>query len=512
MRFAGRLQERIDGLIVAAGAALLLFLTNFRGRTPIYLFYAGDAGLWIDEAKRVLAGDVLYRDFFEFIGPGVVYWNALLFRLFGLKPESLAIGVIVAGVVLASLFHRLARHGSTRAASIAAPFLFLSLVYINYSPGNHKWLALAMILGALVILTGQVQPAGAVLAAGALFGGAVLCTQDLAGGAAVGVFIALLAEVVRKERPARDLMLLVAGACLAAALLMSYFVATAGFGRVVQDVVIFPLTRYHRVNRFSLQPAFYEGLSRLPRTIGHALMLAGCILLAIQTVIRRWRDDSPGRRWATTIAAAGLGMALPALPYRGLEPPLFAVQTAVLIPLLAAWLHSSTRPRRLAAALILLACVTSAGAVLYKAQLSTSLTRTRYRAGTVMTTHRKRGVEWIEQNVPRGGVAFAFPIEGGSYFLSDTKNATSYGFIEEAGFSPPSQLEEVMAELRTSSPNAGVWNDYGVANREPLRSTLAPVYRDVLSRYDAKEKTPERLTLFLRKPAPPVTNRVAFSD
>ena len=35
------------------------------------------------EAKRILDGEVLYRDVFEMITPGFMYLMALLFRIFG---------------------------------------------------------------------------------------------------------------------------------------------------------------------------------------------------------------------------------------------------------------------------------------------------------------------------------------------------------------------------------------------------------------------------------------------
>lgn len=469
--------------IVAAVTAVLLFLTNFRGRVPVWLFYTGDSGLWIDEAKRVIGGAVLYRDVFEFVGPGVVYWNALMLRVFGARPESLAIGVILVGVALALLMYRLTLRGSSRGAAFVAAFLFVTLVYVNYSRGNHKWLALIFILSGAELLAREARTAWSVFAAGMLFGAAVLCTQDLAGGAALGAFLAVALEAARRRAPVRELALLAGGGVLAAALGLSYFVAQAGLGTVWYDTVVFPLTRYREVNSFSLQLAFYAGLTRLPRTVGHLLMIAGCLVLAFRAL-------RSGQRWALVVAATGLGMALPAIPTRGLEPPLFALQCAPLIPLFAGWLTRPARLQRVVAFFVIVAGIVSAGAA-----WRTPLVKQECRAGTVFVRAPMAGVEWIERNVPRGGAAFAFPLQGGTYFLSDTRNVTSFGFLEDAHFTTPEQMRQVIGELRARRPAAGVWSDIGLTTLDVRTSTLWPVYREIEGMYAVREARRE-LVLF----------------
>src|SRR5690349_20834181 len=71
------------GLIVIAGTAALLYLSNFRGLTPIWAFSQNEGGIWLDEAAQMLNGQLIYRDFFEFLGPGVMSFNAGVFFIFG---------------------------------------------------------------------------------------------------------------------------------------------------------------------------------------------------------------------------------------------------------------------------------------------------------------------------------------------------------------------------------------------------------------------------------------------
>ena len=97
-----------ERLIVAAASALVLFLTFFRGATPIFPFDIGSNGVFFDQAARVLAGEVMYRDFFEFVGPGVVYLHALALLVAGPNIRALTTVMVLQGAVLAVLVHALA--------------------------------------------------------------------------------------------------------------------------------------------------------------------------------------------------------------------------------------------------------------------------------------------------------------------------------------------------------------------------------------------------------------------
>jgi len=48
------------------------------------LMHGPDEGTLIYGAQRVAEGQVPFRDFFEAMGPGTFYWEALFFKLFGI--------------------------------------------------------------------------------------------------------------------------------------------------------------------------------------------------------------------------------------------------------------------------------------------------------------------------------------------------------------------------------------------------------------------------------------------
>jgi hypothetical protein len=59
-----------EAALVALAAAAFLYLAIFRRGTFIYLFHKATTGVWVDEGARVAAGETMYRDFSDVVGPG----------------------------------------------------------------------------------------------------------------------------------------------------------------------------------------------------------------------------------------------------------------------------------------------------------------------------------------------------------------------------------------------------------------------------------------------------------
>ena len=68
--------------VFLAAAGLLWWLAGQR------LVWINDEGIYLDGARRILAGQMPYRDFFVLTGPGT-FWNvAVFFKLFGVSLAS----------------------------------------------------------------------------------------------------------------------------------------------------------------------------------------------------------------------------------------------------------------------------------------------------------------------------------------------------------------------------------------------------------------------------------------
>ena len=93
-----------------------LYLALFRN----YTVFNADEGVILQGAERILAGQVLYRDFFSFYTPGSFYWMAFLFRIFGDSMLVARAALVLYGGVFAALTYLLARRVCARWSSLLA--------------------------------------------------------------------------------------------------------------------------------------------------------------------------------------------------------------------------------------------------------------------------------------------------------------------------------------------------------------------------------------------------------
>src|SRR5262245_34231259 len=92
---ADRCRRGLDPMLAFAVFAAT---ASYLAALPLLLIHADEAH-YLHEAKRLLAGDRLYRDIFELTTPGWMYLMALLFRVFGvsLATARMAAALIHAG-------------------------------------------------------------------------------------------------------------------------------------------------------------------------------------------------------------------------------------------------------------------------------------------------------------------------------------------------------------------------------------------------------------------------------
>ena len=102
---------------VAAMTAAFLYVVFFRAGILIYPFPSGSNGVFFDEAHRILAGEVMYRDFFEFVGPGTAYLNALVLLACG--PRIAALGTQSELAETSAVYREIYEHGMIEQEFIA---------------------------------------------------------------------------------------------------------------------------------------------------------------------------------------------------------------------------------------------------------------------------------------------------------------------------------------------------------------------------------------------------------
>jgi hypothetical protein len=480
---------------VAAGVAAVLHLVFFRGGTFVFPFPTGSNGVFFDEAWRIVSGQVMYRDFFEFVGPGTAHLNAVVLWLFGSRIAALGYAAIAIGAAIALALHHLAAEVAPRPWRLLAPFAFATLVYAPYTFGDHKWPALAAgLLGVAVLARAGTR--GAAVGAGLLLGGSGLFTQDLGAGLTAGAVVFLL-----WRREGARAGWLAAAAAVPPLLALAAFGWKAGLGTVVYDWVIFPLTRYRELNPFRVTAA--PSARTLPRDLGQlALALSG--LLGAALALRRGEGAPPAAR---LIALCGLGAFL-ATAHRGFYPVVLAVQSAALVPLAVRLLAERLGGARVvqrplaAAALAVIVLGILHGSIGFAAwrQFLQPLVRQQHRAGAIWTAQPMPELAWIESNTQPGDAVFLMPARGGHYFLTQTRDVTRFPYVIE-GQHTVEQARAALAQVIGARPRVGLWDQRPWPRSAPeAPGPLSLLFEGLQKRYDG-ERLPSGVFLMRRREA-----------
>jgi hypothetical protein len=127
--------------------------------------------------------------------------------------------------------------------------------------------------------------------------------------------------------------------------------------------------------------------------------------------------------------------------------------------------------------------------------------RQRFRAGTAWIGAPARDLEWIEANTAPGDPVLVFPAGGMFYFLTATRNATSYPAMVEGRFSVEDQ-RRALAEIERSRPAIGVWlaaERFPVGPGVPALDTL---YEGILRSYEPERALADGTVLLRRRRGP----------
>jgi 4-amino-4-deoxy-L-arabinose transferase-like glycosyltransferase len=273
-------------------ASGLIFLT-----VPVYLyinlfafphipFYLdGDQNYFREYALRLLSGERIYQDFFQFTPPGTDLFYLGLFRLFGPRIWVMNAAVLLLGSVLCWLCFCIARRLMEREAALLTTGLFLVLVYGRLLDATHHWFSLLALLCAVrIVMPGRTLLR--VAAAGALFGVASFFTQTAGVAGAAALLLTLAWEGWRSRwslfklpwqaTPGRALLMLAAfGLCAAA--LNARLLADVGWHRLWYFQITYP--HYYLIFQQQGISARDFGWRRLPDLVERCFLYAA--LLAI---------------------------------------------------------------------------------------------------------------------------------------------------------------------------------------------------------------------------------------
>ena len=497
------------GFVLAFAYLYLLLFVPLR--TPIDVGI-GDDRLFLGEAMRILDGQTIYRDFFEFYLPGADLFYALLFRIFGVRawiPNvcllGLGMGLVWTGIVLS-------RKLVSGAASILPGLLFLWIAYKRYLDAVPHWYAILLIMIATAVLIEERSPTRLTIA-GTLTGLATCFAQHHGAFAAAGFAAFVLWEGRRDADGWRIIsgreawLLLPFGAIVAAC--VAYFASEAGFDAFFSSTIVFPLKywSYVDVNRWSENTAIKIGSQVLRHHFPQlrqslvALLVPGIYLAAIAGYLR-YATASPSKQWRCIILLSTVGLAtfvsvLNAASYWRLATvslPAFVVAVWIVerglgvkgvIALWAITLGFMIKDIRYAQTSWTTFLDTPSGRVALVADDPVSL------------------YQWLASNTHPGEYVFEAD-EWDIYFWFDLRNPTRLHRWYPNGFTRPEQLNGSIEDLEARKPRLIVWgtdldwpekaspNDYLEPGREYIRSH----YRNVgtfVDNYGARAFVWERM-------------------
>ncbi|MGD1105261.1 MAG: hypothetical protein ABSA59_24715 [Terriglobia bacterium] len=188
---------RLQPLFYLAAIGCLYLNAFILPHTPIY---EGDtAPIYLLEATKMLEGQVIYRDFFQFTLPGTQVFYLLLFKLFGVRAWIPSLVWVVLGIGLAWTCVVISKQVLSGASVYLPSLLFLGLAFFSEPDPNHHWFSILACMAALAVLMPK-RSLSRWAAAGALCGLSTLFTQSRGIVAIVGFAAFLLWECRTKKQ------------------------------------------------------------------------------------------------------------------------------------------------------------------------------------------------------------------------------------------------------------------------------------------------------------------------
>lgn len=491
------------------GCAAFLYLHLFRlPWTPVYTI--GDQDVYLVGGTRMLAGEVIYRDFFDFLPPGAHLVYFLLFRIFGVRAWIPNLALMALGVALAWVMTLISRRLVQGATAYLPGLMFLAFAFRSHLDATHHWYSALAVLAALAIALESRTPAR-IVAAGALCGVAAFFTQTRGALALVGFAAFLLWEARRKptggssgRAALKNEVWLASGFAAALGALMAYFIGRAGLERVFDSTVVF-LLRYSTAYWWNTRAVYLQEMPSLHPWYRLAPLAVWLFMNVCQPVIyalclwRYWRErrrpaGAGETDWGRWVLVYMVGLAVLIGSVRAPSALRLAAESPAVLILLAWLVGSPGRFDRIARRVLWLA----AGIIFVIAPLARQLIYSP-----------------IDLDLPTGRTAFFDPdlagqfewflgrVHPGEYFFGGTSfnfrlllpDPATVPFVTTSDFTRPEQVNRLVRSLeRSRAPWVLGWSDLDFDgpgsgpgdHLEPLRACLREHYHVVTVFDDGK--------------------------
>lgn len=233
-------------------ALLLLGTVAYLGYLPRDLVHVDESN-FLYEAKRIRDGEVMYRDFFQFVTPGASYAMAFLFWVFGTTIDTARLGsAVLHGLTGVAMYATCRALRVRRSLALLAPMAYLAICHPAWRGASWHWFSTFLMVVVMLVLVGvpwPIRPRWAIVP-GLVTGFLISVQQQKGAVVAAGVgFLFVLVHLVDRRRAtwrglAARLSFFAAGIALVVIPVLATCIVLAGVNPVFDALVRFPLENY----------------------------------------------------------------------------------------------------------------------------------------------------------------------------------------------------------------------------------------------------------------------------
>ncbi|MGH7786698.1 MAG: ArnT family glycosyltransferase [Candidatus Binatia bacterium] len=513
---SSRVDRCIGALLFGATVAYLAVLPHNLGRA--------DEVFFLVEAKRLLHGELMYRDLFWFAGPIAQWCMAIVFAIFGdtMTVARLAAAVLQGGVALL-LYGSARRCGVRPELALAPPLLHVAFgvgLWPHASPHWFSTLMMAAILYSLLADGRVARPAGAVLP-GVCTGALALSHQHQGAVFALAVLalFGLESAIARRSGhalPPRTWWYACRWYALGTAAValpgIVFLLATTGATPLIEQTILHPLSGYRHYNR-TAWGAVTTGAFALYTWPPLLRWAPFALLPALLRLAAGWRQRRPLAELDRLAVLLLIGIAsmvsvayMPDIVHLGfIAPLLFVAGVEGLEALLHRW---SSRPvlARAAAALLAVALL---GTVAARSVRTYRLlwrdypfhAQTAFGGIDFGMAQEVRLIELIDAVMADhpDRLLFAYPTWSPAYLAADTQNPTGHPLFMP-DYLPEVEIDRTLAALASKRPPYILVMNFGLVRGD---DRILPWVREhyEVERTDTDPSLP--YTLYRRRDVPP---------
>ncbi len=443
-----------------------LFVYSFLFKFPLTPFLRdADQSIFIYEAERILNGDVMYRDFFQFTFPGTQAFYAGLFSVFGVRYWIVALVTLLIALVTAWLMVKIAERFLPSPLSYFPALLYIFFGFRWFGlDGSHRMFSPIFILLAVLLLM-RSRSAISLVATGVCLGACSFFTQQrgfvVFAAIIAFLFIERIWDAAKWRVFWRQTIVIGASFGLSLVLLMAPFVVAAGIETFFSAAFVYPFKYYSygHPNSFGvffidLQKAFTINSYSDLIEIGPVVLL--CILVKKRSI------DWNAWRHPALVSFVGLFLTLSTTAPNQFR--LFQISGTSTIALI--WLFDravnsfAIKKKIVTVASVVLLLLGAAQAIRVQTYWQTVSLNTPSGHLAAIESPLSRRYEWLLKNTKPGDYIFEV-YEPFVYLPLGLKNPTRFSQIWPNGYTPPEQIEEVIRDLTARPPQFILWdNDY----------------------------------------------------